>query len=97
MPPVAGQLKFRAAVVALQVCALLSSSGYAEKVVVPAGQLLPVPVPESVSLADAADLPEVAYTVWSSVFMTSHLSPEESFLVRLIFYFQEKQRTRLAK
>ena len=91
----AGQLKFRAAVVALQVCALLSGGGYAEKVVVPAGQLLPVP--ESVSLADAADLPEVAYTVWSSVFMTSHLSPEESFLVRSIFYFQENWRTQLAR
>jgi hypothetical protein len=62
------------------VCALLSGGGYAEKVVVPAGQLLPVP--EGVSLTDAAGLPEVACTVWSTVFMTSHLSPGESFLVR---------------
>jgi NADPH:quinone reductase-like Zn-dependent oxidoreductase len=59
---------------------LLSGGGYAEKVVVPAGQLLPVP--EGVSLTDAAGLPEVACTVWSTVFMTSHLSPGESFLVR---------------
>ena len=64
----------------LQVCALLSGGGYAEKVVVPAGQLLPVP--EGVSLTDAAGLPEVACTVWSTVFVTSHLSPSESFLVR---------------
>nr|CAB3448263.1 unnamed protein product [Digitaria exilis] len=61
------------------VCALLSGGGYAEKVVVPAGQLLPVP--EGVSITDAAGLPEVACTVWSTVFMTSHLSPGESFLI----------------
>jgi Zn-dependent alcohol dehydrogenase len=64
----------------LQVCALLNGGGYAEKVVVPAGLLLPVP--EGVSLTDAAGLAEVACTVWSTVFMTSHLSPGESFLVR---------------
>ncbi|KAM3223919.1 hypothetical protein ACQJBY_057363 [Aegilops geniculata] len=62
-----------------QVCALLTGGGYAEKVVMPAGQLLPVP--EGVSLTDAAGLPEVACTVWSTVFMTSHLSPGESFLI----------------
>ncbi|WVZ73238.1 hypothetical protein U9M48_021567 [Paspalum notatum var. saurae] len=62
-----------------KVCALLSGGGYAEKVVVPAGQLLPVP--EGVSLTDAAAFPEVACTVWSTVFMTSHLSPGESFLI----------------
>lgn len=62
-----------------QVCALLSGGGYAEKVAVPAGQVLPVP--SGVSLKDAAAFPEVACTVWSTVFMTSHLSPGESFLV----------------
>uniref|UniRef100_A0ACD5ZFB5 Uncharacterized protein n=1 Tax=Avena sativa TaxID=4498 RepID=A0ACD5ZFB5_AVESA len=62
-----------------QVCALLTGGGYAEKVVVPAGQLLPVP--KGVSLTDAAGLAEVACTVWSTVFMTSHLSPGESFLI----------------
>ncbi|XP_066328788.1 uncharacterized protein [Miscanthus floridulus] len=62
-----------------KVCVLLSGGGYAEKVVVPAGQLLPIP--EGVSLTDAAGLPEVACTVWSTVFMTSHLSPGESFLI----------------
>jgi NADPH:quinone reductase-like Zn-dependent oxidoreductase len=74
-------LKFWANDVGLpQVCALLNGGGYAEKVVVPAGLLLPVP--EGVSLTDAAGLAEVACTVWSTVFMTSHLSPGESFLVR---------------
>ncbi|KAJ4812139.1 Quinone oxidoreductase [Rhynchospora pubera] len=62
-----------------QVCTLLGGGGYAEKVAVPAAQLLPVP--EGVSLRDAACIPEVACTVWSTVFMTSHLSPGESFLI----------------
>ncbi|XP_020109601.1 quinone oxidoreductase PIG3 [Ananas comosus] len=62
-----------------RVCALLSGGGYAEKVAVPAGQVLPVP--EGVSLRDAASFPEVACTVWSTIFMTSRLSPGESLLV----------------
>ncbi|KAE8652808.1 hypothetical protein Csa_022862 [Cucumis sativus] len=62
-----------------QVCALLSGGGYAEKVAVPAGQLLPIP--PGVSLKDAASLPEVACTVWSTVFMTSRLSRGETLLV----------------
>ncbi|KAH9796779.1 PKS ER domain-containing protein [Citrus sinensis] len=40
-----------------QVCALLGGGGYAEKVAVPAGQVLPVP--SGVSLKDAAAFPEV--------------------------------------
>ncbi|KAF3451551.1 hypothetical protein FNV43_RR07646 [Rhamnella rubrinervis] len=62
-----------------QVCALISGGGYAEKVAVPAGQVLPVP--PGVSLKDAASLPEVACTVWSTVFMMSRLSAGEAFLV----------------
>ncbi|XP_017978741.1 PREDICTED: quinone oxidoreductase PIG3 [Theobroma cacao] len=62
-----------------QVCALLSGGGYAEKVAVPAGQVLPIP--PGVSLKDAAGLPEVACTVWSTVFMMSRLSAGETFLV----------------
>lgn len=62
-----------------QVCALLSGGGYAEKVAVPAGQVLPIP--EGVSLRDAASFPEVACTVWSTIFMTSQLSPGETLLV----------------
>ncbi|XP_039113884.1 LOW QUALITY PROTEIN: quinone oxidoreductase PIG3-like [Dioscorea cayenensis subsp. rotundata] len=62
-----------------QVCALLSGGGYAEKVAVPEGQVLPVP--EGVSLRDAGTLPEVVCTVWSTVFMMSRLSPGESFLI----------------
>lgn len=62
-----------------QVCALLSGGGYAEKVAVPAGQVLPIP--SGISLKDAASFPEVACTVWSTVFMTSKLSPGETFLI----------------
>lgn len=62
-----------------EVCALLSGGGYAEKVAVPVGQLLPVP--RGVSLVDAAGLVEVAATVWSNVFMTAHLQPGQVLLV----------------
>ncbi|MFD9629266.1 NAD(P)H-quinone oxidoreductase [Streptomyces violascens] len=62
-----------------EVCALLSGGGYAEKVAVPIGQLLPVP--DGVDLAQAAALPEVVCTVWSNVFMVSHLRPGETLLV----------------
>jgi putative PIG3 family NAD(P)H quinone oxidoreductase len=62
-----------------EVCALLASGGYADKVAVPAGQVLPVPA--GVSLVDAAALPEVACTVWSNVFMIAALQPGETFLV----------------
>lgn len=62
-----------------EVCALLAGGGYAQKVVVPAGQLLPVP--KGVDLVAAAALPEVACTVWSNVFMVAHLRPAETLLV----------------
>ncbi|MFF4588332.1 NAD(P)H-quinone oxidoreductase [Streptomyces sp. NPDC001388] len=62
-----------------EVCGLLSGGGYAEKAVVPAGQLLPVP--EGVGLRQAAALPEVTCTVWSNVFMVAHLRPGETLLV----------------
>lgn len=62
-----------------EVCALLAGGGYAERVAVPAGQVMPVP--GGVSLVEAACLPEVAATVWSNVFMTAHLDRGERFLV----------------
>lgn len=64
--------------VGAEVCAVLAGGGYAEKVAVPAGQLLPVP--SGVSLIDAAGLPEVACTVWSNIVMTAHLQEGEVFL-----------------
>ncbi|WP_369260655.1 NAD(P)H-quinone oxidoreductase [Streptomyces sp. R35] len=62
-----------------EVCALLAGGGYAEKVAVPAGQLLPVPA--GLDVRQAAALPEVTCTVWSNVFMVSHLRPGETLLV----------------
>ncbi len=62
-----------------EVCALLAGGGYAERVAVPAGQLLPVPA--GVELVTAAALPEVSCTVWSNVFMVAGLRSGETFLV----------------
>ena len=62
-----------------EVCALLGSGGYATKVVVPAGQVMPVPA--GVDLVTAGALPEVACTVWSNVFMVAGLRPDETLLV----------------
>src|SRR3712207_1130710 len=62
-----------------EVCALLSGGGYAERVAVPAGQLLPRPA--GVELATAAALPEVTCTVWSNVFLLGRLGRGDDFLV----------------
>jgi putative PIG3 family NAD(P)H quinone oxidoreductase len=62
-----------------EVCALLAGGGYAERVRVPAGQLLPAP--KSIDLVTAAGLPEVAATVWSNVFMLARLRSGETLLV----------------
>lgn len=62
-----------------EVCALLDGGGYAEQVVVPAGQVLPRP--RNVDLVDAAALPEVTATVWSNVFLTANIQPGQWLLV----------------
>ncbi len=62
-----------------QVCALLPGGGYAEYVATPAAHCLPVP--DGLSLKEAACLPETFYTVWSNVFMRGGLQGGERFLV----------------
>jgi putative PIG3 family NAD(P)H quinone oxidoreductase len=62
-----------------EVCALLAGGGYASRVAVPAGQVLPRP--EGVGLVEAAGLPETVCTVWSNVFMLAGLRPDETLLV----------------
>jgi putative PIG3 family NAD(P)H quinone oxidoreductase len=62
-----------------EVCALLAGGGYAEYVVVPAGQVFPVPA--GVDVVSAAGLPEVGCTVWSNVVMLAQLKEDEVFLV----------------
>ncbi|WP_298331028.1 NAD(P)H-quinone oxidoreductase [Haloactinopolyspora sp.] len=62
-----------------EVCALLAGGGYAERVAVPAGQVLPVPA--GVDVVTAAALPEVMSTVWSNVVMTAGIRSGEVLLV----------------
>lgn len=61
------------------VCALVAGGGYADWSVAPAGSVLPVP--DRVSVADAAGLPETVFTVWTNVFEIGALSHGETFLV----------------
>jgi putative PIG3 family NAD(P)H quinone oxidoreductase len=63
-----------------EVCALLAGGGYAQKVAVPAAQLLPVP--EGVDLVTAGGLPEVVCTVWSNIVAAGRLTAGETFLVQ---------------
>ncbi len=62
-----------------QVCALLAGGGYAEYVAVPAAQVLPVP--DGITLEDAAGLPEAACTVWSNLVMAGRLTADECLLI----------------
>jgi putative PIG3 family NAD(P)H quinone oxidoreductase len=61
------------------VCALMAGGGYAEKVAVPAGQVLPVP--DGISVVDAAALPEATCTVYANVFQVGRLTAGETLLV----------------
>ena len=61
------------------VCALTPGGGYAEYCIVPASHCLPIP--EGLTLAEAAALPENYFTVWSNVFDRGCLRAGENFLV----------------
>lgn len=61
------------------VCALLAGGGYAQQVAVPEQHLLPIP--EGVTIEEAAALPEVACTVWSNVIQIGRLTAGETLLV----------------
>nr|WP_154743247.1 zinc-binding dehydrogenase [Pseudomonas karstica] len=62
-----------------RVCALLAGGGMAEEVVVDARHVLPVP--EGLSLAEAAALPEVYSTAWLNLFQLAALKPGEKVLL----------------
>lgn len=62
-----------------RVCALLAGGGMAEEVVVDGRHVLPVP--EGLSLAEAAGLPEVYATVWLNLFQLAALKPGEKVLL----------------
>ncbi|TRD22176.1 NAD(P)H-quinone oxidoreductase [Palleronia caenipelagi] len=67
------------ALVGQQVCALLPGGGYAEYVRCPAAHCLPVP--EGLSLREAAALPETCFTVWTNVFRRGSLRGGETLLI----------------
>lgn len=62
-----------------KVCALIAGGGYAEYVVVDSSHCLPVP--EGISLTDAAAIPETVFTVWFNVFHLGKLQPGEKLLI----------------
>ncbi|UJH70281.1 NAD(P)H-quinone oxidoreductase [Ornithinimicrobium sp. INDO-MA30-4] len=62
-----------------EVCALLAGGGYAEKVVVDASLVLPLPA--GVSVQDAAALPEVVATVYSNLIIEAGLKAGETVLI----------------
>lgn len=62
-----------------KVCALLEGGGYAEFVSVREGQCLPVP--DGLSFAEAASLPETVFTIWSNIFQRGNLQPGETLLL----------------
>lgn len=62
-----------------EVCALLGGGGYAERVVVPQGQLLPPP--EHIDLRRAAAIPEVFTTAWLNLYGEAGAKPGERILL----------------
>ncbi|WP_444910187.1 NAD(P)H-quinone oxidoreductase [Microbulbifer sp. TRSA005] len=62
-----------------KICALTNGGGYADFVAVPEGQCLPIP--GSLSMVEAATLPETFFTVWANVFDRARLQSGEIFLV----------------
>jgi len=62
-----------------EVCALVTCGGYAEYCLAAASICLPVP--EKISLVNAAGIPETFFTVWTNVFKRGQLKARESLLV----------------
>ena len=61
------------------VCALVAGGGYAEYVGVAAGQILPVP--NALSMVEAAALPETLFTVWTNLFERGYATEGDTVLV----------------
>lgn len=62
-----------------RVCALLAGGGHAERVAVPAGQVLPIPA--GLGFAEAAALPEVFATAYLNLFMEANMTRSERALL----------------
>jgi putative PIG3 family NAD(P)H quinone oxidoreductase len=61
------------------VCALLAGGGYAQYALAPAGQCLPVP--EALTMVEAAAMPETLFTVWTNIFQRAYARDGETLLV----------------
>ena len=62
-----------------KICALTNGGGYAEYCVAPVDQCLPVP--ECLTMAEAAALPETLFTVWGNMFNRGFAREGETVLV----------------
>ena len=62
-----------------QVCALVAGGGYAEYAVAPFGQCLPVP--EVLTMTEAAAIPETLFTVWTNLFERAYAVEGDTVLV----------------
>ncbi|WP_417622029.1 NAD(P)H-quinone oxidoreductase [Parasphingorhabdus sp.] len=62
-----------------KICALTNGGGYAEYCVAPVGQCLPVP--DCLTMAEAAALPETLFTVWGNLFNRGFAREGETVLV----------------
>lgn len=68
-----------AALIGQKVCVLIAGGGYAQYAVAPAGQCLPVP--DGLSLAEAAAMPETLFTVWTNLFERAYVVEGDRVLV----------------
>jgi putative PIG3 family NAD(P)H quinone oxidoreductase len=62
-----------------KLCALVAGGGYAEYCVAPAGTCLPVP--DALSLTEAAAMPETLFTVWVNLFERGFAADGDAVLV----------------
>ena len=62
-----------------RVCALLGGGGYAEYALAEADLCLPIP--DTMTIEDAAALPETTFTVWHNVFERAGLQADDVFLI----------------
>ncbi|SMF68579.1 NAD(P)H-quinone oxidoreductase [Allosphingosinicella indica] len=67
------------ALLGTRVCALVAGGGYAEYCAAPAGQCLPVP--DALTMVEAAALPETLFTVWVNLFERGYAAPGDTVLV----------------
>ena len=65
--------------IGMKVCALVAGGGYAEYCVAPVGTCLPVP--ETLTMVEAAAIPETLFTVWVNLFERGYAADGDIVLV----------------